>query len=91
MDGPTLADIIGDPKRVDAELQRFRKDARLLSSKRMNLRARYPQRWVVLYDGQVRADAETLKQALARADELHLPREQTVIRYVDRDVRRMIL
>ena len=91
MSEPTLAEIIGDPKRLDAELQQFRKDSKLLSSRRMNLIAKYPKRWVVIYEGEVRADALTLRQVLAKVDELKLPRQSVVIRYVDRNLRRMIL
>jgi hypothetical protein len=91
MSEPTLAEIIGDPQRLDAELQKFRKDTKLLSSKRMNFIAKYPKRWIAIYDGQVRADARSLKQILTKVDELQLPREGVVIRYVDRNLRRMIL
>ena len=91
MSEPTLAEIIGDPKRLDAELQQFRKDSKLLSSKRMNLLAKYPKRWVAIYDGQVRADAPSLNELLVRVDALTLPRERVVVRYVDRNLRRMIL
>ena len=91
MSEPTLAELIGDPQRLDAELQKFRQDTKLLSSKRMNLIAKYPKRWVAIYDGQVRADARSLKQVLTKVDELQLPREGVVVRYVDRTLRRMIL
>ncbi len=91
MSEPTLAELIGDPKRVDAELQKFRKDSKLLSSRRVNLIAKYPKRWIVIYDGEVRADARSLNQLLTKVDELNLPREEAVIRYVDRNLRRMIL
>ena len=91
MSEPTLAELIGDPQRLDAELQKFRKDTKLLSSKRMNFIAKYPKRWIAIYDGQVQADARSLKQILTKVDEMQLPREGVVIRYVDRNLRRMIL
>ena len=40
----SLREIIGDPRRLDTELQKFRKDTKLLSSRRMNLLTRYPNR-----------------------------------------------
>lgn len=91
MSETTLAEIIGDPKVVDAELQKFRKDSRILSSRRVNLIAKYPKRWVAIYDGKVQADAMSLKQLLMTMDEQGLPRQEAVIRYVDRNLRRMIL
>ncbi len=87
----SLQEIIGDPQRLDADLQKFRKDAKLLSSPRMNLLTRYPNRWVGFYDGHVRADAPTLEQLLERLDALQIPRKEAVIRYVDQNLRRMIL
>ena len=91
MSEQTILDIIGDPRRVDAELQKFRKDTLVLSSKKANLLARYSKRWVAVYDGKVQADARSVKQLLADIDTLQLPREAVVIRYIDRNVRRMIL
>ena len=86
-----ILEMIGDPRRLDADLQRFRKDTKLLSSKRMNFIAKYPKRWIAIYDGKVQADERSLKQLLVKVDELNLPREEVVVRYVDRNLRRMIL
>ena len=88
---PTIQEIIGDPKAVDAGLQKFRNDTRVLSSKRANLIAKYPKRWVAIYDGKVQANARNLSQLLAIVDNLNLPREGIVVRYIDRNLRRMIL
>ena len=87
----SLREIIGDPQRLDADLQKFRKAAKRLSSQRTDLLTRYPNRWVGFYDGYVRADAPTLEQLLVRLDELQIPRKEAVIRYVDQNLRRMIL
>ena len=91
MSEANVLEIIGDPRRLDSDLRKFQQDAKLLSSKRVNLLAKYPKRWIALYGGQVRADAPSLERVLAEVDELSLPREEVVIRYVDRNLRRMIL
>ena len=91
MNEQTIEDLIGDPQRVDAELQKFRKDTQILSSKRGKLIEKYPKRWVAIYNGKVQADARSLNQVLAKLDQLQLPRESVVVRYVDRNLRRMIL
>ena len=64
----TVQEIIGDPKRVDADLQAFRRDARLLSSRRAHLVKRYPKRWIAIFDHEVRADGARLTQVLSKVD-----------------------
>ena len=87
----TIADVIGDPKSLDAELQEFRKNTRVLSSKRAHLIGKYSKRWVAIYERQVKADGSSLRQLLGKLDELDVPRDRVVIRYIDRNLRRMIL
>jgi hypothetical protein len=89
--GATIESIIGDPKQLDAELQSFRKDTGMLSSRRAMLLQKYPKRWVVIYNGKVHADARSFNEAIASADRLGLPRERVIIQFVDKNVRRMIL
>lgn len=91
MSKPTIEQIIGDPKRLDAELQEFRKNAKLLSSKRVHLIRKYAKRWVAVYDRQIKADGSSLNQLLAKVDEMQIPRNSVVIRYIDKNTRRMIL
>ncbi len=87
----SLQEIIGDPQRLDADLQRFRKDAKMLSSKRINFAEKYPNRWVAIYGGKVQADADSLDYLLARLDALKIPRGKAVIRCMNQSMRRMIL
>ena len=86
-----LAGIIGDPGKVDEELQRFRETTQLLSANRPRMIEQYPKQWVALYDREVRAAASTLNALLARVDELGLPREHIIVRFVDKELRTMIL
>lgn len=91
MSQPTLSEIIGDPKRLDADLQKFQKDTKLLSTKQENFLKQYSDRWIALYDGKVRADAASMNLILTKLDELNLPREQVVIRFMNQKSHRMIL
>ena len=91
MNKAEVAKIIGDPKRLDVELKAFRKSAELLSSKQAHLIEEYPKRWVAVYRGSVKADGRSLDEVLARVDELNVPRGSVLIRYIDRNLRRMIL
>ena len=87
----SLQEIIGDPQRLDADLQRFRKDAKVLSSQRTKFAEKYPNRWVAVYGGKVQADADSLDHLLARLDALKIPRGKAVIRHMNQNMRRMIL
>ena len=91
IDRNTIEQIIGDPKQLDAELQEFRKDSKLLSSRRAKLLSKYPKRWVAIYRGIVQADARSLNEVLSKIDDLGLPRDKVIVRYVDKDIRKMIL
>jgi hypothetical protein len=86
-----LRDLIGDPHRLDADLQKFRKDIKLLSSKHLDFSGEYSKRWIAVYGGEVQADAESLDHLLARLDALKIPRGKAAIRYMNQSTRRMIL
>ncbi len=86
-----IRDIIGDPRQLDSDLQEFRKDARVLSSRRAHLIAKYAKRWIAVFGRKVVAQGNSLNQVLCRTDELHIPRSRVVTRYIDRNQRRMIL
>ncbi len=91
MDCATFLKIIGDPKRLDAELQQFRKDTELFSSRRNSLLKKYPKRWVAFYHGRVRADSATLDSLLAETDRIGIPRGHIVVQFMETDLRTMIL
>ena|SRR5438034_3880066 len=83
--------LVGDPTQVDRSLEAFRKAARVLSSDHPRLIDKYPKQWVAVYNGEVRASANTFKGLLVQVDRAHLPRAETVIRFIDRNQRTMIL
>jgi hypothetical protein len=83
--------IIGDPAQLAAELQKFSKNSKLLSSKRAHLISKYAKRWVAIYDNSVKADGTNLNELLTKVDAMNLPRNHVVIRYIDKNARRMIL
>lgn len=83
--------LLGDPRKVDRELQRFRTSARVLSSRHPRLIEKYPKQWVAVYEGKVRARAKTFDSLMAQIDKKKLPRGHVVVRHVDRTQRTMIL
>ena len=83
--------LVGDPIQVDRSLRTFRKAASVLSSDHPRLIDKYPKQWVAVHDGQVKAAATTLNAVLSQVDKAHLPREEVIIRFIDRNQRTMIL
>ena len=86
-----LRKIIGDPRRVDRELTAFRREAEKCSSSQPRLIAKYPKQWVAVYGGRVRANAGTFDQLMQQVEEKGLPRERLMVRFIDKDIRTLIL
>lgn len=83
--------LIGDPKRVDSELRKFRRSSRALSSHNPRLISRYPKKWVAIYDGEVQAQAKSLSALMTQLERKGLPREDVIVRFIEKDDRVMIL
>ncbi len=83
--------LIGDPAEVDRSLRAFRKATSLLSSEHPRLIDKYPKRWVAIYRGKVKAAASTFNAVLAQVDKAGLPREEVILRFIDKNQRTMIL
>jgi hypothetical protein len=45
---PTIEQSIGDLQQLDTELEQFRRDASVLSSRRARLIEKYPKQWVAV-------------------------------------------
>ncbi len=86
-----LVSLIGDPKRVVEDLRMFRRSTRALSSDHPRLIDKYQRKWVAVHGGKVRAKAATLRRLMASVDRRGIPRENIVVRYIDKDERIMIL
>ncbi len=86
-----IVDDLGDPRDLRDEIQRFRRAARILSSKHPRLIDRYPKQWVAVYEGKVRAAGSTFNSVLAQVDKQGLPRRAVIVRFIDKNQRTMIL
>lgn len=80
----------GSPEDVAKELLAFSRSAELLSKDR-NLLAKHDQKWVGARDGKVVAAERELKDLLDRLDSAGVPRSQTVVRFIEREKRTLIL
>ena len=83
--------LIGDPQKVDKDLQIFRRTARRLSSRYPRMIDRYPKQWIAVHSGRVRAHGRTFKSILRQINEKGLPREHVIIRFIHKEPRTMIL
>ena len=86
-----IQELVGDPKEVDQSLQSFRKSAMRLSSRHPRMIERYPGQWIALHSGRVRAHAHSCEAVLREIDAKGLSRDQTIIRFIDKEPRTMIL
>jgi len=86
-----ILSLIGDPQEVDRELTSFQRTASVLSSEHPRLVDEYPQRWIVAFEGKIRASGSTLTSVLEQADAEGLPRDRIIVRHIDKNQRTMIL
>ncbi len=86
-----IAEIIGDARKVDSELQAFGTTAALLSSRYLQLTERYPDKWIALHSGAVRACGDSLEVVLKAIDEKGLSRDEAVVRFIQKDPQTLIL
>ena len=89
MDTQKAQDMAEDPQRIINELKEFRKTAQLLSSREIS--DHYRGEWVALYARNVCAHGETLETVLDQVDAQGLPREHTLIHFIEDESRVMIL
>ena len=86
-----LASLLQNPARLNRDLQRFRKAAKALSSDKPRLIDKYPNQWVAVYRGKVAAHATTLNAILGKMKRKKIPQKHTIVRYVEKNKRTMIL
>ncbi len=91
MNNDDIAKLIGDARKVDDGLHAFRKTAMRLSSRHPRMVERYPNQWIALHSGRVRAHGDSLESVLREIDEKGLSRDQTIVRFIDKEPRTMIL
>lgn len=84
-------DSLGDPAEVWAELMAFTHSAQFLSDTTSRLMEEYPRQWVAVLDGRVESAADSFPEILQQVDARNLPRDKTIIRYIDKEPKTMIL
>ena len=83
--------LVGAPRTVEKELRQFRRNASALSSSHPRLINEYPQRWVAVHKGKVKAKGKNLSALMQVVAKKRLPRGELVVRFIDREPQTMIL
>ncbi len=74
-----VLELIGDPREINRSLKVFQKSTRLVSDHYSKLVERYPDEWLAVYNGRVRAHGKSRKAVLEEVDAKGLPRAQTFL------------
>lgn len=83
--------LFGDPSEVARRLRDFRQSASALSSSHPRLIDEYPQEWIAVHHGGVRAHSKDLGDLLAQVDEAGIPRREILVRFMERNHRALIV
>ena len=87
-----LRKLIGDPQKIHDDLQEFSKSAELFSTSKYHLLVeKYPDKWIAVYGGEVKAHADSFEAVLEMVREMDLPRDLTMIELIETDPITMIL
>ncbi len=80
-----------DVETIANDFRCFRKSGLLLSSHHKRMIESYPEQWVAIYDGKVKAHETEYDALLSQIDSKGIPRRLTIVRYITRKRRSMIL
>jgi hypothetical protein len=78
-----LSDLIGDPRQIAESMRRFEKSTSYVHANYRRLLRKYPDTWIAVLDGQVRATATSVPALLRKMDKQGLPRAETHLEFLD--------
>lgn len=81
----------GNPETIGRDLDSYSEAARILSSCQPRLIDQHVNEWVAIFDGQVAASAADYPTLLAMLTTNHIPAENTLVRYIDKEEKTLIL
>ena len=86
-----LRHLGGSAEDVDRSLREFTEAANVLSSDHPRLIDEHPSQWVGVYHGKVTASAQSLDSLLERLQESGIPAKETIVRFIEKNARTLIL
>ena len=89
----TLSEVIqlGPLDEIRRDLADFKQSARTFSSDRSRLIDEYREQWVAVLEGNVVAHADSFSAVMDAVDEQRMPRSKVLVRFIDENMRTMIL
>lgn len=84
-------ELFGDPRETRRRLERFSVSAQALSSDRVRLIEAYPDQWVAIHEGCVKAHAADLDELIEAVEQAGIRRDEVIVRFIERNQRALIL
>lgn len=78
-----------EPEEIVRSLREFTRSCEV--AEELGLIDRYPEKWIGVHNGTIRATADQLDSLLEELDRLGVPRRETAIRYLTKNRRKLIL
>lgn len=82
---------VGDLTELVREMKDFDMSLETLCSNYGQILKEYPNQWVAIHQGEVKASAETHELLMAEVEQKGLPRHNVLIRFLDKTGRKLIV
>jgi hypothetical protein len=86
-----LKHLGGTASEIAKDLVGYRETAKVLSSDHPRMIDEHPLQWVGVYKGNVVASGRSLKSVMVQLRKKAVPPESSIIRFIDREERALIL
>ena len=90
-DNPVMSRFGSGPEDIARGLREFSKSAEMLSNDRPRLINEHSLQWVAVYRGQVSAKADDLPSLLKELELRGIPLGDTIVRFIEKNQRTLIL
>ena len=90
-ENPTVSRFGSDPQDIARKLREFSKSAEMLSNDRPRLIDEHPMQWIGVYRGEVSAKASDLPSLMEELERRRVPLGDTVVRFIEKNQRTLIL
>ena len=90
-ENPILSRFGSDPEGIARGLREFSKSAEMLSNDRPRLINEHPLQWIGVYRGEVSAKADDLSSLVEELERRGIPLGDTIVRFIDKNQRTLIL
>lgn len=86
-----LRHLGGTAAEIARDLSEYSDAAQVFSAKHPRLIDDHPLQWVGVYQGKVAASGKNLKSLMSHLEKAGIPPERTIVRFIDKEERTLIL